>query len=343
MTIKSGDPLAPASPASPADSVVTAAALLSPGSATPPAKHVRYRVVHETRYNYQSLVTLSQQWLHLTPRSFPYQQTESHQIWVNPAEHDGVNGIDYFGNRTRQIAIMAPHKELLVHAESIVKLTPRPSLVELTQAPQRLQAVAQTADLRAWESVREHVQKSRSGATLEALRYLFASPHVTFSTALEQYARVSFTPGRPLLEAAHHLTQRIFNDFEFDSEATEISTPLEQVLSGRRGVCQDFAQLMIGCLRCLGLPARYLSGYILTHPKEGQPRLIGADASHAWVAVFCPLRGWVDFDPTNRCLVQGEHITLGWGRDFSDVTPMRGLVLGGGKQVLQVNVTVTPL
>ena len=298
MMVKPGDPLAPVVTAAP---VMTAAALLSPGSIAQPVKHVRYRVVHETRYNYQSLVTLSQQWLHLTPRSFPYQQTESHQIWVNPAEHDGVNGIDYFGNRTRQIAIMAPHKELLVHAESIVKLFPRPSLAELTQAPQRLQAVAQTADLRAWESVREHVQKSRSGATLEALRYLFASPHVTFSTALEQ------------------------------------------VLSGRRGVCQDFAQLMIGCLRCLGLPARYLSGYILTHPKEGQPRLIGADASHAWVAVFCPLRGWVDFDPTNRCLVQGEHITLGWGRDFSDVTPMRGLVLGGGKQVLQVNVTVTPL
>ncbi len=312
------------------------------GSAQPSGR-LRYRVVHETRYNYQSLVTLSQQLLHLTPRSFAHQQTESHQIWVNPAEHDGSNGIDYFGNRTRQIAIMAPHKELLVHAESIVTLTPRLSVAELTQAPQRLQAVAQTADLRAWESVREHVQKNRSGATLEALRYLYASPHVTFSSALEHYARQSFTPGRPLLEAAYHLTQRIFDDFEFDAEATDISTPLEQVLIGRRGVCQDFAQLMIGCLRCLGLPARYLSGYILTHPKEGQARMIGADASHAWVAVFCPLRGWVDFDPTNRCLVQGEHITLGWGRDFSDVTPMRGLVLGGGKQALQVNVTVTPL
>lgn len=337
------NPGAPSSPVLPSVPVATSAALMPPGNVAQPARRVRYRVVHETRYNYQSLVTLSQQLLHLTPRSFVHQQIESHQIWVNPAEHDGVSGIDYFGNRTRHIAIMAPHTELLVHAESVVALMPRPSLAELTQAPQRLQAVAQTADLRAWESVREHVQKNRSGATLEALRYLFASPHVTFSNALEQYARLSFTPGRPLLEAAHHLTQRIFEDFEFDSEATEISTPLEQVLSGRRGVCQDFAQLMIGCLRCLGLPARYLSGYILTHPKEGQPRLIGSDASHAWVAVFCPLRGWVDFDPTNRCLVQGEHITLGWGRDFSDVTPMRGLVLGGGKQVLQVNVTVTPL
>ena len=150
MTIKPGDPLAPVSPSVPVVPVVTAAPLVAPGSVAQPVKPVRYRVVHETRYNYQSLVTLSQQWLHLTPRSFPYQQTESHQIWVNPAEHDGVNGIDYFGNRTRQIAIMAPHTELLVHAESVVALMPRPSFAELTQAPQRLQAVAQTADLRAW-------------------------------------------------------------------------------------------------------------------------------------------------------------------------------------------------
>ncbi len=146
-----------------------------------------------------------------------------------------------------------------------------------------------------------------------------------------------------MLDAALNLTQRIFDDFEFDPKATEISTPLEEVLRGRRGVCQDFAQLMIGCLRSLGLPARYVSGYILTKPPEGQPRLIGADASHAWVSVFCPGIGWIDFDPTNRCLVQREHITLGWGRDFSDVTPMRGIVLGGGDQELTVSVTVTPL
>ena len=291
---------------------------------------LRYRVVHETRYAYESLVTLSQQYLHLTPRSFPLQQTESHLIWVNPAESDGIDGTDYFGNLTRQIAITTPQLELLVHAEAIVALAPRLTL-------------AQLSDKRSWESVRDLLQQMRSSATLEAARYLYASPHVTLSSAIEQYARQSFTPGRPALEAAMNLTQRIFDDFEFDPKATEISTPLEQVLAGRRGVCQDFAQLMIGCLRSIGLPARYLSGYILTHPKEGQPRLVGADASHAWVSVYCPTHGWVDFDPTNRCLVQGEHITLGWGRDFSDVTPMRGLVLGGGKQVLQVNVTVTPL
>lgn len=290
----------------------------------------RYRVVHETRYTYQSVVTLSQQYLHMTPRSFPYQQTGSHRIWVDPAEEDGVDGIDYFGNSTRHIAITVPHKMLLVHAESTVTLTPRCGL-------------AQIKGTLPWENLRAMMQQVRNAATQEACRYLYDSPHVSCSAELEHYARISYTAGRPQLDAALELTQRIFDEFEFDAKATEISTPLEAVLKGRRGVCQDFAQLMIGCLRSLGLPARYVSGYILTHPPAGQPRMIGADASHAWVSVFCPGLGWVDFDPTNRCLVQCEHITLGWGRDFSDVTPMRGIVLGGGEQELEVRVTVSPL
>jgi transglutaminase-like putative cysteine protease len=290
----------------------------------------RYRVVHETRYTYQNAVTLSQQYLHMTPRSFAYQQTESHQIWVDPLVDDGQDGIDYFGNCTRHLAITVPHTSLLVHAESTVALSARPSL-------------AQIAGTLPWESVRDMMTKEKSAATLEACRYLYTSPHVTCFPDLEAYARISYTPGRPQLDAALELTQRIFDDFEFDGKATDISTPLEEVLRGRRGVCQDFAQLMIGCLRSIGLPARYMSGYILTHPPAGKPRLIGADASHAWVSVFCPALGWVDFDPTNHCLVQHEHITLGWGRDFSDVTPMRGIVLGGGKQELDVQVTMTPL
>jgi transglutaminase-like putative cysteine protease len=290
----------------------------------------RYRVVHETRYSYQSLVTLSQQYLHMTPRSFAYQQTQSHQIWVDPVEEEGVDGMDYFGNSTRHVAITAPHKTLLVHAESTVVLTTRCDL-------------AQIKGTLPWETLRDTIQPDRHLDALEACRYLYTSPHVTCSPELADYARISYTAGRPQLDAALDLTQRIFDDFEFDDKATEISTPLEEVLAGRRGVCQDFAHLMIGCLRSLGLSARYVSGYILTHPPAGQPRMIGADASHAWVSVFCPGLGWVDFDPTNRCLVQCEHITLGWGRDFSDVTPMRGIVLGGGQQVLEVQVTVTPL
>lgn len=139
------------------------------------------------------------------------------------------------------------------------------------------------------------------------------------------------------------LTQKIYTEFEFDPQATDISTPLDTVLEGRRGVCQDFAHLMIGALRSMGLACRYVSGYILTHPPAGQPRMIGADASHAWLSVYCPVYGWVDFDPTNNCLVQQEHITVAWGRDFGDVSPMRGVVLGGGQQQLKVSVTVTPL
>jgi transglutaminase-like putative cysteine protease len=292
--------------------------------------NARYRVVHQTRYTYQSLVTLSQQYLHLSPRSFQYQQTESRQIRVNPAEDDGVDGTDYFGNDIRHITITAPHKKLLIHAESTVALAPRYALGHIERTLP-------------WESLRDLMQQARNPAGQEACRYLYASPHVDWSRELESYARASYTAGRPQLDAALDLTQRIFDDFEFDSDATDIATPLDEVLKGRRGVCQDFAQLMIGCLRSIGLPARYVSGYILTHPPAGQPRMVGADASHAWVSVFCPSLGWVDFDPTNRCLVQREHITLGWGRDFSDVTPLRGVVLGGGEHELQVNVTVSPL
>jgi transglutaminase-like putative cysteine protease len=290
----------------------------------------RYRVVHETRYKYQSAVTLSQQYLHMTPRAFSYQHTEAHQIWLDPVVNDGKDGIDYFGNSTRHVTITVPHDSLLVHAESTVVLGARPSLAHI-------------GGTLPWESVRDMMAREKSASTLEACRYLYASPHVTCFPELEAYARISYQPGRPQLDAALELTHRIFDDFEFDGKATDISTPLEEVLRGRRGVCQDFAQLMIGCLRSIGLPARYMSGYILTHPPAGKPRLIGADASHAWVSVFCPALGWVDFDPTNRCLVQHEHITLGWGRDFSDVTPMRGIVLGGGQQELDVQVTVTPL
>lgn len=290
----------------------------------------RYRVVHETRYRYQSKVSLSQQFLHMSPRLSPFQRTESHQIWFDPLADDGHEGRDFFGNHTRHVCLTTPHNSLLVHAESTVALKQRPTLEQI-------------AGMLPWESVRDMMGKEHSPATLEACRYLYASPHVSLFADLEAYARISFTPGRPQLDAVLDLTYRIFEDFEFDGNATEISTPLEVVLRGRRGVCQDFAQLMIGCLRSIGLPARYMSGYILTHPPPGKPRLIGADASHAWVSVYCPALGWVDFDPTNRALVQHEHITLGWGRDYSDVTPMRGIVLGGGKQELTVQVTVTPL
>ena len=296
----------------------------------PNAVQARFHVVHETRYGYRSPVTLSQQYLHMTPRDFLYQRTESHEVWLDPAEGSGIDGTDFFGNKTRNITLTAPHQTLTVHAESTVALAQRPDTDGFATTPP-------------WESLRDKLQHGADAGLLDACRYLYESPHVACSHDLAQYARVSYTRSRPLLEAALDLTQRIFDEFEFDSAATDISTPLVQVFNSRKGVCQDFAQLMIGCLRSIGMAARYVSGYILTHPPAGQARLIGADASHAWVSVFCPNYGWVDFDPTNRCPVQHQHITLGWGRDFSDVTPLRGVVLGGGKQKLEVRVTVAPL
>lgn len=289
-----------------------------------------YHVVHETIYSYQSIVTLSHQYLHLAPRSFRHQEVISRSMTVDPVSSESTMRLDYFGNCTQSLTITAPHRNLRVTTEFEVAVKQRFKMSQMSQSMP-------------WEVLRDRKAVFDPSSTDEPQLFLFASPHVGCSTELRQYALQSYTPNRPHLEAAMDLTQRIFNDFEFDDRATDISTPLEEVLKGRRGVCQDFAQLMIGCLRSLGLAARYVSGYILTHPPEGEARMIGADASHAWVSVFCPDYGWVDFDPTNQCLVQHEHITLGWGRDFSDVTPLRGVVLGGDDHLLQVNVTVTPV
>ena len=297
-------------------------------SPSPDTPRVLYHVLHETCHRYQRNVMLSQQMLHVTPRVFMHQEVISHQIEVTPAPQDWNEHVDYFGNMCRGFTLGTPHRKLTVRGSATVALLRRPDASHLSSSP-------------SWEDTRTSMRNVL--LSHEPLKYLYASPHVMLSRELAEYAAPSFTPQRPLLEAAFELSERIHHDFEFDDEATTISTPLHEVLTGRRGVCQDFAHLMIGCLRSLGLAARYVSGYILTSPPPGQPRMIGADASHAWVSVYCRRVGWVDFDPTNRRLVQDEHITLGWGRDFSDVTPMRGTVLGGGEQHLDVSVTVTPL
>lgn len=289
-----------------------------------------YRVTHDTQYQYQRAVSLSQQVLHMTPRSFAFQDCRSHHLHILPEPQDSIERLDYFGNATRYITISTPHDTLHVVGESTVAVKPRLRLDQLSgSAP--------------WENMRDSLSHSDRAPMLEPFHFLYESPHIAFSDALAAYAAPCFTPGRPLVEAVFDLTRSIYRDFEFDDSATSIATPLSELLALRRGVCQDFAHLMIGCLRTLGLACRYVSGYILTTPPAGQPRLVGADASHAWVSVYCGQPGWIDFDPTNQCLVQDEHITLSWGRDFSDVTPMRGIVLGGGEQELDVGVTVTPL
>lgn len=290
---------------------------------------MRYHVLHKTLYEYEHGATLSQQLLHMAPRDFQYQISLYHHLHVTPLANELTQGVDYFGNTTHHLAMFAPHDSLLVESEAKVELLPRPSWDYLQNSPP-------------WDLVRHNLLR-QTIFNADAMRYLFESPNIVFSQALADYARISFVTGRTLLEAALDLTQRIYREFEFDAEATDIATPLSEVLTGRRGVCQDFAHLMIGCLRSLGLACRYMSGYILTTPPAGRERMIGADASHAWASVFCPTYGWVDFDPTNNCLVQNEHITVAWGRDFSDVSPMHGMVLGGGEQSLDVSVTVTPL
>jgi transglutaminase-like putative cysteine protease len=284
---------------------------------------MRLQVVHETHYEYTEPVALSQQLLHLTPRALPWQVCREHRLDVTPAPGERNERDDYFGNPTTLLLIAAPHGELVVRAASTLDVAPR-------------EQVAFAQPRSAWEAVRDATRR-------EAPTFLYESPHVETWRELAGYAAGSFPAGRAALEGAIDFSGRIHRDFQFDRKASSVSTPLREVMKRRRGVCQDFAHLMIGGLRALGLAARYVSGYLLTDPPPGRPRLVGADASHAWVSVYCGAGvGWVDLDPTNDCVVDDEHVTLAWGRDFGDVTPMRGVILGGGEQELEVRVTVSP-
>ena len=287
----------------------------------------RYRVLHTTGYRYSAPVALSRQLLHLTPREFNWQRVLEHELSIAPEPDETSSSRDYFGNSITHIVLSSAHRSLSLAARSIVEVMPRDAAAEVAGSPP-------------WEEAAALLRGVAGGANLEPARFMFDSPHIESSAELLRYASPSFTPRRPLLDAVLDLNHRIHEDFEFDPIATVISTPLSEVLEQRRGVCQDFAHLMIGCLRTLGLSARYVSGYLLTMPPPGHARLIGADASHAWISVYSQNAGWIDFDPTNDRLVDDEHITLGWGRDFSDVTPTRGVILGGGEQELAVHVTV---
>ena len=295
---------------------------------------VRYHVLHETRYDYGSAVSLSQQQLHLSPRILAWQQIEEQRIEIEPAPTWRREGIDAFGNPVAWISFDVPHDHLLIRSAMNVVVMPHlPAQLEKSMP---------------WEAVRDHLAYNpteHSAADLEATRFLFESPHVRVKHELADYAADCFPPGRPVLLGAQALMAKIFREFKFDPEATTVSTPVLEVLEKKRGVCQDFAHLMIACLRAVGLAARYVSGYLLTRPPPGKPRLIGADASHAWVSVYAPGTeyDWVDFDPTNNLLPDTEHVTLSFGRDFSDISPLRGIILGGGGAEPEVAVTVVPL
>jgi transglutaminase-like putative cysteine protease len=290
---------------------------------------MKYKIAHLTTYDYSQTVPFCQNEIHLTPRNHPGQTCRYHRLIVRPAPASSGKRFDYFGNPVTYFAIQEGHRRLMVSAVSKIDLHPRP-LPELSRTPP-------------WETVRDRLPQDLSVIGLEAYQFCFDSPFVRHLPEMEQYAVKSFPPGRPILEALRDLTDRIFREFTYDAEATTIKTPLEEVFKMRRGVCQDLAHIQIACLRSMGLAARYVSGYLRTIPPEGQPRLVGADASHAWVSLFCGSAGWVDADPTNNLLPQLAHVTVAWGRDYGDVCPIHGLFIGGGKHAMQVAVNVIPI
>lgn len=288
-----------------------------------------YRVRHVTTYTYPDTVSICHNALRLRPHEGVRQRCLAHALLVSPAPAVVHQAVDFFGNPVTFFAVHAPHRTLTVTANSTVEVTP----VETPSAP----------DTPAWDTVRDTLRHDRSAVGLTAYQYVFDSPYVARSTPLQRYAAPSFPPGRPLLAAVLDLTRRLHADFTYDPTATSVSTPLHDVLHTRRGVCQDFAQVQIGCLRALGLAARYVSGYLVTQPLPGRPRLVGADASHAWVAVYCPGVGWIEVDATNNVLPSDHHITVAFGRDYGDVSPIKGVFLGGGQHTVAVAVDVLPV
>ena len=267
--------------------------------------------------------------MRLTPRALTRQKLLEHDIEVHPTPAATNQRIDYFGNDVTFATIERTHRQLSVISRSRVAVSPA--------------FIPDAGETPGWETVRGLCRADRTASVLEATEFTFASPLVPVEPVFAEFAASAFEPGRPILDAVTELTARIHREFKFDPTATTISTPLAEVLEKRRGVCQDFAHLQIACLRALGLPARYVSGYLETVPPPGQTKLVGSDASHAWLSFFCPGIGWMDVDPTNNLFPSMQHITLGWGRDYSDVSPLRGVILGAGKHDLNVAVDVVSL
>lgn len=291
-------------------------------------------VLHETRYEYSPPVKTAQHMAHLKPLDDSHQQLLRHQLAVSPQPAQQSEAIDVYGNTRAFFSLQTAHDELKVVADSVV--VTRASMPPAGSLP--------------WEEARERLRYHRGAAYDPAAEFVYASPYVPRHDNFVAYARPSFTPGRPLMDAATELMERIHADFEYEAEATEVNTPALQALQMRKGVCQDFAHIMIACLRGLGLPARYVSGYLLTSPAPGQPRLVGSDASHAWASVYLPrLDGadrpgqWHDLDPTNNRAPGEDYVRLATGRDYSDLSPMRGVIHGGANHTLHVAVTVTPV
>ena len=297
---------------------------------------MRLSVQHDTVYDYQPAVETAQHTAHLQPRETALQRVHGFDLQITPAPASLHHGLDAFGNPQAWWTLVQAHSQLHVVARSVIETAP-PLALQGTQT---------------WESVREHF-RYRSGQPGDAQTcFVFGSHHAPLHEQFAAYARHCFAPGKPLQQVATDLMHQIHRDFTYASQSTDVHTPALQALQARRGVCQDFAHILIACLRSLGLAARYVSGYLLTQPPEGQARLIGADASHAWASVYLPelagsaCGGWLDLDPTNdRCGfgTPGEdYVVVAWGRDFADVSPLRGVLQGGQSHTLKVGVNVEP-
>ena len=295
-----------------------------------PISSAQYQLHHKTVYQYQFPVSLSHHSAHLQPRNYASQSVKEFRLKIHP-DHQYINKrTDFFGNSVHFFSVESPHETLVV--ESFSKVT-----VEKPELPDPLTSPT-------CAEVREYLSTGGNSAhqTADIQQFLFPSESIPYLPSAKMYASPYFSDDSNFLVACCRLALDIFDEFEFSSSATDVSTPLEKVLELKKGVCQDFAHLMIACLRSCNLPARYVSGYILTEPPEGRERLIGADASHAWVSVFIPHFGWVDIDPTNAQLCGIDYISVAYGRDFHDVSPVKGSVLGGGDQKLSIAVTMAP-
>lgn len=289
---------------------------------------MRYSIHHRTRYRYEDKVSYSHHLARLTPLETPSQRHLSSRLFVSPAPDIQTRHVDYFNNPTIFFSLTTPHQELIIDSFSQVHVD-APTDLGLNLSPP-------------WNQVRDQLRQADNPEDLAAAEFVASSPLCPRRTELAAYAAKSFAPGTPILVGCTDLTHRIHADFDFDSTATSVTTPVVDVFEKRAGVCQDFAHLQIACLRSLGLPARYVSGYLRTEPPPGQPRLVGADASHAWIAVYVPQLGWTEFDATNDAIPTTDHIRIAFGRDYHDICPIRGTVYGGGGQSLEIGVTVTP-
>ncbi len=290
---------------------------------------MRYRITHTTQYAYSEPAPVCRNEVRLTPREDTWQRCEQHRLLIKPDPADMGGRYDFFGNHVNYFSILEAHRRLNVTATSFLKVSERPQ-PDSDSSP-------------SWESVRDMLREDVTTTGFANFQFAFPSPRVRTDRSLTDYAAVSFTTQRPILAAALDLTARIHHDFRYDPKATTVHTTLEEVFATRRGVCQDFAHVQIACLRGLGLAARYVSGYLRTLPPPGKPRLVGADASHAWISLYCGELGWIDFDPTNSVIPGTDHITLAWGRDYDDVCPIRGVFVGGGHHTMSVSVDVEPL